>query len=212
MSVNLILKSTDISSSTNVDDYYNKTLVSSVGSVSNNRLSFVFKNIDMKVLLSDLYEKYERYTISLTYVSGSAVGSTAETLPSKRSLQVKLSGLPFVSSYSQKTNVNNNVVVCSCILIPTTATTIWDSKNSIAQPFTFTKTNRCDISIDLHTIVTDDTPQITTNNQMIGHVLFSFQIQGVEDSKIDHMDIVSNRAPIDTYGYNKPNKKSNYIL
>jgi hypothetical protein len=211
MSVNLILKSTDISTSTTTTDYYNNSVVSINGTVSNNRLSFIWKDINMKVLLGDLYDKYERFTISLIYISGSAVGSTAETLPSKRSLQVKLSGLPFVSSYNQKTSVNNTTVVCSCILIPTTATTIWESKNSISQPFTFTKTNICDINIDLHTIETDQTPTITTINQMIGHILFSFQISGVEDTKIDQMDIVPNRIPIDTYGYNQPNKKSSYI-
>jgi hypothetical protein len=212
MSVNLILKSTDISTLTTVDTYFNKKLVTNTGSVSNSRLSFVFKNIDMKVLLGDLFEKYEQFNISLTYVSGAATGAEPEALPNKRSLQVKLSGLPFVSSYNQKTSINNNVVVCSCIIIPPSANTIWESKNNIAQTFTFTKTNICDINIDLHAIHDDSTPTITTNNQMIGHVLFSFQIQGVEDSKIDQMDIVPNRAPIDTYGYNKPNKKSNYIL
>jgi hypothetical protein len=212
MSVNLILKSTDISSLTTTSTYYNKKLVTNTGIISNNRLSYVFKNVNMKILLGDMYDKYHLYTISLIYVSGAATGAEKELFPNKRSLQVKLSGLPFVSSYNQKTSVNNNVVVCSCILITPEANTIWESKNSIAQSFTFTKTNMCDINIDLNTIHGDDIPTITNNNQMIGHILFSFQITGVEDTKIDAMDIVPNRVAIDTYGYNKSNKKSNYIL
>jgi len=53
----------DLRWKTNIDDYYNITLESNTGSVSNSCLPYKFKNIDMKVLLSDIYEKYDRYNI-----------------------------------------------------------------------------------------------------------------------------------------------------
>jgi hypothetical protein len=206
MSVNLILKSSDIFLSNTANDYFNKDNVSDTGFISNYRTSFKWNNIDMKVLLSDLYDKYERFNISLIYVSGSATGSSAESVSNKRSLQVKLSGLPFLSSYNQKQNLNNAVVTCSCLQIPTSANTTWESKNNLTQFFSFTKVSMCSISIDLHTIFNDLSPQVSLPDQMIGHCLFSFQITG--DTIIDNM---ANRIPIDTYGYNQQNKKSSYI-
>ena len=54
----------------------------------------------------------------------------------------------------------------------------------------------CNISIDLHTILTDTSPVVGSVDKMIGHCLFSFNIIGVHD-------IMENRLSMKTYGYNK---------
>ena len=53
MSVNLVLKSTDISPSNTTSDYYGAVVVSSIGTVSKCRTSFIWKNTNMKVLLGE---------------------------------------------------------------------------------------------------------------------------------------------------------------
>jgi hypothetical protein len=196
MSVNLILKTTDISLSSNTTDYYNNTVTTTAGYVTNSRTSFSWKNINMKLLLGDLYEKYEKFQIALVYSSGSATGTTAETISNKRMLQVKLSGLPFLSSYNQAKGLNTIIAMVSSIKIPTDASATWSSNNNIAQYFVFTKQTMMDFNIDLHTIVDDTNPLITTINQMIGHCLFSFTIIPVDEMKNEKLDIK-------TYGYNK---------
>ena len=153
----------------------------------------------MKVLLGDLFEKYERFGIALIYSSGSATGSSAEANTDNRNLQVKLSGVPLTTSYDQKKGINSNIVTSSTILIPSTIATVWESKNNIPQYFTFTKQTMCDISIDLHTILTDVTPTVTSVNQMIGHCLFSFNIIGIDDIE----DVMASRVTLKTFGYNK---------
>jgi hypothetical protein len=196
MSVNLILKTSDINLSNTAADYFNSTITTGIGYITNNRTSFSWKNINMKVLLGELYEKHEKFQIALVYTSGSATGTTTETISSKRMLQVKLSGLPFLSSYNQAKGINTNIAIVSTIKIPTDASSTWESKNNIAQYIVFTKQNMLDFYIDLHTILDDSSPLITTANQMIGHCLFSFTITGVDE-------LPNERIDIKTYGYNK---------
>lgn len=198
MSVNLVLKTTDISPSNTTSDYYNNTVSTTIGTISNSRLSFTWKNINMKILLGELFEKYEKFQIALIYASGASNGTTTETIPNKRMLQVKLSGLPFLSAtYTQNKGLNTNTSIVSVIQIPVDATVTWQSKNNIPQYFTFTKQTMMDFNIDLHTIVDDASPIITTINQMIGHCLFSFEIIGVDEIKNE------SKVDIKTFGYYK---------
>ena len=201
MSVNLVLKTTDITPSNTTSDYYNNVISTSIGTVSNYRTSFVWKNINMKILLGDLFEKYERFGIALIYTSGSQTGSATDINEDLRNLQVKLSGLPLTTSYDQKKGINSNVVTCSTILIPYVSLNVWESKNNIPQYFTFTKQNICDISIDLHTILTDTSPVVSSVDKMIGHCLFSFNIIGIDEFGVP--DVMENRLTMKTFGYNK---------
>lgn len=198
-SVNLVLKSTQISLDNTPGNYYNQTVTSQFGSISNNRTSFVWTNINMKTLLGDMFEKYDRFNICLNFVAGAATGATAENNPDQRILSVKLNGLPFTSSYNQPTIANTGTVVLTSIQIPTTAVTTWVNNYFTSQYYTFTKQTLVNIGIDLHTIVTDKNPVVDVNTKMIGHCIFSFNIYGVDAFGIP--DITSSRLDLNHFGY-----------
>ena len=151
------------------------------------------------MLLGELFEKYEKFGIALIYTSGSSTGVGIDDNIDNRNLQVKLSGLPLTTSYDQKKGINSNIVTCSTILVPYISFTVWESKNNIPQYFVFTKQTMCDISIDLHSILTDTTPVITSVDKMIGHCLFSFNIIGLDDTD----DVMASRLTLKTFGYHK---------
>jgi hypothetical protein len=191
--VNLTLKTTQISSDNTAATYFGNSVVNQYGSINNNRSSFVWNNINMKTLLGDMFEKYERFNICLNYIGGTATGSAAETTPDYRTFICKLSGLPFSSSYNIPTNANTGVVNLQIFRVPLTASTTWFNGFPGTQMYTFSKQNLVNISIDLVNINTDTyyAPLLTT---MLGHCVFSFNIYGVEDFK--NKDITSYQMDI----------------
>jgi hypothetical protein len=196
--INLILKTTDISPSNNNNDYYNKTVNTNTGYISNNRTSFRWKNINLKLMLGDLYEKYERFQIALIYSNGSVVGSDYLSNLDNFSYQIKLTGLPFINSYDQKKGLNTITVVSGCLFINSP---VWESKNNIPQYFTFTKQTMINIDIDLHTIKADNIGNFNSIDNLLGHSLFSFSIIPVEEFRNE--SIIINRADIKTNGFMK---------
>jgi hypothetical protein len=198
MSVNLVLKTTDINSSNDNNDYYNKIVTSNVGVVSNNRSSFRWRNINLKILLGDLYEKYERFQIALIYANGSEIGPEYTSNKDNLSYQIKMAGLPFINSYDQKKGLNTITVVSGCLVIGNTQ---WESRYTIPQYFTFTKQTMINIDIDMHTIKNDKKPVIANVNTMLGHSLFSFSIIPVEEFRNE--DITIHRADIKTKSFLK---------
>ena len=204
-SVNLILKTTQINLDNTAATYYGNTVTSLTGIVSNNRTSFTWNNINFRLLLGDMYDKYERFNINLNFVAGGATGSTLEPVPDNRMFLVKLSGLPFTSSYNQPTNTNINQVVLTAIQVPLSASTTWYNNFFTTQYCTFTKQDIVNISIDLHTVATDTT-YTTATSRMLGHCVFSFNIYGVDD--FENKDITVHKNEIPYHGYNGTKLKS----
>jgi hypothetical protein len=193
-SVNLVLKTTQISSDNTVANYYGLSVKNNNGSyITNYRTSFQWTNINMKTLLGDMFEKFERFNICLNFVAGAATGGVADNTVNidNRNLQVKLSGLPFTSSYNQPTLNNNNSVVMTVVTIPSTAVTTWVNNYFTVQYYTFTKQSIVNLSIDLHTVQGDTNPIPDALTKMIGHCIFSFNIYGVE--KFENKNITSSR-------------------
>jgi hypothetical protein len=198
-SVNLVLKTTQINSDNTAATYFGNNVISLYGSVTNNRSSFTWNNINLRILLGDMYDKYERFNINLNFAAGGATGSTVESVADNRMFLVKLSGLPFTSSYNQPTNTNINQVVLTAIQLPLAATTTWYNNFFTTQYCTFTKQDIVNITIDLHTVATDTT-YTTAVGRMIGHCVFSFNIYGVDE--FVNKDITIHRNEIPYYGYN----------
>lgn len=184
-SVDLTLKSYDINSSDTVADYYGLTVATATGKVAQNRSSLTWYNINMRALLGELYDRYEKFNISLSWCAGAKTGATAETaaLSDNRIFQIQLTGLPFTSSYNYSSNGNSGSVIMSVIQVPLTVTTTWVNNAINSPPFVFTKTEYATISIDLLNISTNTYYAPSTNAKMIGHTIFSFNITGVEDYK-----------------------------
>lgn len=206
-SVNLVLKTTQINSDNTPATYYGNNVISLTGSVSNNRTSFTWNNINLRILLGDMYDKYERFNINLNFASGGATGVSAEaqTSSDNRMFLVKLSGLPFTSSYNQSSNTNINQVVLTAIQLPLTSTTTWYNNYFTTQYCTFTKQDLVNISIDLHTVATDTTYTPSVIGKMIGHCVFSFNIYGVDDFVNKNITIHRNEIPY--HGYNETKTK-----
>ena len=54
----LILNTFDISTSTTVTDYKDKTIDNQYGTIDNNRCTITWKNVDMRRVLGVIYDKY----------------------------------------------------------------------------------------------------------------------------------------------------------
>jgi hypothetical protein len=192
--VNLVLKTTQISSDNTFANYYNQTVTTQYGSISNNRSSFKWNNINLRTLLGDMFDKYERFNICLNFIGGAATGTVAEGGPDNRCFQIKLSGLPFLSSYNVPTIANTGVVHLQVIQIPLTSNTTWVNNFIGSQMYTFAKQEQVNISIDLTTVVSDSIYIPASQSTMIGHCIFSFSIYGVTDFL--NKDITSHRLDI----------------
>ena len=190
-SVNLVLKTTQISTDNQTITYFGSTVENQYGKVSNNRTSVTWKNINLKTLLGDMFEKYDRFNINLNYIAGGATAGNAETNADNRLFQVKLSGLPFTSSYNQPTQTNVGSVNLTVVQVPSTASTTWYNNFLSQQYFTFTKQDLVNITVDLHTVATDTYYVPSNANLMIGHLILSFNIYGVEN--FEKKDITSQR-------------------
>jgi hypothetical protein len=192
--VNLVLKTSQISSDNTPATYFGNTVTTQYGSIYNSRSSFKWNNINLRTLLGDMFDKYERFNICLNFIGGASTGSTAETTADNRCFQIKLSGLPFLSSYNIPTIANTGVVNLQVIQVPLTASTTWVNNFIGSQMYTFSKQEQVNISIDLTTVVSDSIYAPATLNSMIGHCIFSFSIYGVTDFL--NKDITSHRLDI----------------
>jgi hypothetical protein len=179
--VNFVLKSSSIEDDNTPAVYYDEILVNNIGTVKENRSSLTWNNINLRTILGEMYDRYERFNISLNFIGGSATGSTAETSPENRCFYVQMRGLNFTSSYDQATRNNNNAVVLTVLNIPSEALTAWNNTNFTPQYFTFQKQDLVNINIDLLNIVDNNYYYPATENTMIGHLIYGFSITGIED-------------------------------
>jgi hypothetical protein len=84
-SVQLILKTTDINADNTPATYYGTqlaplTVSTSTGQISRHRTSMTWYNINVRALPGDLYDRYERYNISLNFAAGSSTGTILQQI------------------------------------------------------------------------------------------------------------------------------------
>ena len=187
--VNLNLKTTQISTSVTNTDFYNTTVTTSTGQISKNFCSFTWYNVNIRSILGDMYDKYDRFNICLNNIAMASQGGGIVTIDS-RLLQIKFSGLPFTTSYNQGTYCNTGQVMLNSINLPSAAATVSTFYNAFSEKpyFTFVKNNAstCNLTIDLHTVLADTYPAVAANNQLLGHFNLNFSSYGVEDYRIDN--------------------------
>ncbi len=188
------LKTTSIDPSITFSDYLNTTVNTTTGIVSENRCSYTWFNVNIKnIITPDIYNRYEKFNITLNSVAMSEQGSTAFTVDS-RTLYVKMSGLPFISTYSN--NVNSPYAILNTIQIPTTPSVSYVNNINNGPILTFIKSNEnLNINISLHAVDIDDfDPYVGASAlQLMGHFAFIFNIVGVVE---DEIDITKNRINI----------------
>ena len=157
-----------------------------------NRNSITWNNVNLRMLLGEIYDRYDKFNISLNFIAGSRTGSVVEDAPDNRNVSVRMRGLNFTSSYSQASGNNNNSIVLSTIQIPLTNNTPWVNNYFTQQYFTFQKQETATITIDLISVLTDTYPTPTLSTKMIGHLLYSFNIFGCEEYKNTTNDLNTN--------------------
>jgi len=180
-SVNLILKTNHISASNTITDYYNTTITNSNGTIKNNFCSITWNNVDMVDLLGNLYDKYNKFNISLLYVSGTAIGSGTPGA-NRRFLYAKMGGLPFENTYDQLTKTTTDKAIISLIHVNAGALDQWCNMDTTKTYHCFKKpSDNVNLSIDLICTFSDVYPDYADANSLFRHLTFAFAITGVND-------------------------------
>lgn len=182
-SVNFVLKSTSINKSDTPATYYEVAVINNIGKVDESRTSLTWNNISLRNVLGEMYDRYEKFNISLNFVGGSATGTNDETDANNRNFYVRMKGLNFTSSYNQGTGNNDNSVILTPLIIPVGAEKTWNHMYFTPTLFTFQKQDMVNINIDLLCLFNDDFYNPFDEDSMIGHIMFGFSITGIEDYK-----------------------------
>lgn len=198
-SINFTLKTRTIYSSNTATDFYNVFIDTQQGSIFN-MTNFVWKNINLKVLLGDLYDKYDSFNIQLSSITQGVKGSTSNSAANVL-FSVKMSGLNWLSSYDQSTKQNSQQISLCTIKTVTTASA-GDYIPLYGAPFyTFTKLyDTTNINIQLHQLDTDTLISYATAATLPIHYIFQFVIVGCKLSNKYNLDI-ANKSPVHVNKY-----------
>ena len=87
------------------------------GSGNSTLTSFTWTNINLRILLGDMFDKYDRYLLLLQNISQSNAGAIATS--DDKAILINMNGLSFVNStYIQKLQSNSGaLVVCPFIFV-----------------------------------------------------------------------------------------------
>ena len=183
--VTLTLNTNDIFSGLNQASFYNKTIDNMYGTITNNRCTNTWKNINMRFVLGVLYDKYETFNIKLyqiTQTSG-ALGGVNPLAAEFLLVDVRISGLPFLNnSYNIASRNNTNSLYLTSYVLNVynflgIAGSITPSYNPIA--LTFGKsTEYVNITIDIKCTKDQQYPTFTINTAL-GPTSYVFKIYGI---------------------------------
>ena len=166
----LVLKSSDLT--------FNAS--NAIGTADANGTTLTWNNINLRVLLGDIYDRFDRFNLNLNTIATSqanTIGTSAED----RCCYITIAGLPFINNtYNQKTNTNtNSTVIATCVFSATGQTTQYYYSNNTT---TFIKNQDiANITITLRKILDDALPS-TTN--AFPKIMFIFDVEGVEAYRV----------------------------
>jgi hypothetical protein len=166
----LVLKSSDLTFGSST----------TVGTADANGTTLTWNNINLRVLLGDMYDQYDRFNLNLNTIAtnqAAVIGTAADD----RACYITIAGLPWVNNtYNQKTSSNTNTtVIASCVFTSQGQTTQYYYGNNTT---TFIKNQDvCNITISIRKILDDASPS-TAN--AFPKIMFIFDIEGVEAYKV----------------------------
>ena len=181
----LVLKSSDLtlnaSTAIGTSDQFGTTLT--------------WNNINLRTLLGDMYDKFDRFNLCLNTVASSIAGAYAGALE-QRCNYITVSGLPWTNNtYFQSTGSNSNAAVIGSICIPASVTGPPLVESQITQYFysnntaTFGKNQDiCNITISFLKVLDNAKPTVTIAYPKF---LFLFDIVGVEEYRVK--DVTQSR-------------------
>jgi hypothetical protein len=181
-SCRLVLKTSDLTTNASTN----------IGTCDQFRTSFTWNNINLRMLLGDMYDQYDYFNISLISISSSltqalAAGATADD----KIVFVKMSGLPFINqTFQQSTGNNGTFAYVSTLSIPLTANTSTQFYNNLGNVCTFNKDqDQCNINISFFRVLDDTKPALNAGN-INPQFSFIFVITGI--NKPDNPDRINH--------------------
>ena len=149
--------------------------------------TFTWNNINLRVLLGDLYDKYDRFNLNLNTIATSIATAYTGTADD-RCTYLTIAGLPWINnSYNVSSNCNTNATVIASVFIASNAqTTQYFYGNNTS---TFIKNQDvCNITISFLKISDNTKP---TPSGAFPKMIFIFDIEGVDNYKVQ--DITNSR-------------------
>ena len=146
----------------------------SVGSMNATRTFMTWNNINLRLLLGDMYDSCDLFNLNITQIV-STIGPTFGTTVDDRNVTLRISSLPFINqTYSVKNGCNTNIAhLCSFVKIG--GNSIY-AVSFINNSLTFGKNqDMCNITISYAKVTGDDTntPHVALD------MLLMFNIYGV---------------------------------
>lgn len=181
----LNLSSYDINASDTLADYYNKTVSTPFGTVSDNRWSLTWNNIDLsKVLGDDFYNRFNLFKITLInynlLLSPTSKISTQVTAQHYQDAYINwyLQGLPFYPPVYN--NIASGAVLNTGYIPLDPSSASFTMTNSLSWSFTKVKTTN--ISINMRSVATGLPYNPGSDTTYLwGHSTLTFQITGIPD-------------------------------
>jgi hypothetical protein len=172
-SICLALKTFDINSSDAQAEYYNIIVTTNTGKVFDNRTGYTWNNVNMKNLLGDWYNKYDKFNICLVSVTQSY--QSTQPIGVCNVVAVKMSGLQWLSSYDQATGNDTGSVLIGV--------RNFNQNDDLSNTncITFRKGQQItNITINLDCLQNDNT-LVPNVQSTFGHMIFLFTISPVKD-------------------------------
>jgi hypothetical protein len=168
----------------------NASLVLSTTTSINNasRTSFTWNNIDLRTLLGDMYNKYDRFNLCLNTIA-SGISNNYLAAQADAQVLVRVSGLPWVNNTYNITSTSGyntgNTVIASFLFVNNSQQTQYFYGSNMAV---FSKNSDiASITID-YVRVSDLASPAVVNGTTYPTMAFIFDIFGIDDYKINQMD------------------------
>ena len=179
----LVLNTFDIDPTVTAGQYFNTTVDNQYGTITNNRCNLTWKNINMRRVLGEMYDKYDTFNMYLYQINQSA--SFSLTAPSTNPyllVDVRIKGLQFLNNtYNVVSRNNINTAYSTSYLLNNNGATGVGTVSPMFNPtiLTFGKSTECvDLNIDMKCTRDQQYPIMVTNTAF-GTYIFLFKFYGI---------------------------------
>ena len=179
----LVLNTFDIDPTVTAGQYFNTTVDNQYGTIANNRCNLTWKNINMRRVLGEMYDKYDTFNMYLYQINQSA--SFSLTAPSTNPyilVDVRIKGLQFLNNtYNVVSRNNINTAYSTSYLLNNNGATGVGTVTPMFNPtiLTFGKSTECvDLNIDMKCTRDQQYPIMVTNTAF-GTYIFLFKFYGI---------------------------------
>ena len=179
----LILNTFDINPSQLASTYYGQTIDNQYGTIANNRCTLTWKNINMRLVLGEMYGRYETFNMYLYQINqSSAFEASAPSSAPFALVDVRIKGLPFLNNGYNTTNRNNtNSSYLTSYVLNVGGSGIAGTVTPMFNPtiLTFSKSAECvDLTIDMKCTKDQLYPFIIATRSL-GTFIFMFKFYGI---------------------------------